>query len=114
MPEPAHAAALLLVAVLSGFAGMAWLALAMPAHAEQVWGQTLALRHARIMRMAGALGIASSLAFCLGADHASMAVLVWLMTLSGSALLVAMLLSGQPRLLRLLAPWVRTRWRPAR
>jgi hypothetical protein len=114
MPEPAHAAALLLVAVLSGFAGMAWLALAMPAHAEQVWGHALEFRHARIMRVAGALGIASSLAFCLRADHASMAVLVWLMTLSGSALLVAMLLSGHPRLLRLLAPWVRTRWRPAR
>ena len=113
MPEPTHAATLLLVAMLAGFAGMAWLALAMPTHAEQVWGRALAARPAQFMRVAGTLGVASSLAFCLKADHASMAALVWLMTLSGSALLVAMLLSSRPRLLRLLAPWVAARSQPA-
>ncbi|MGY1408936.1 DUF3325 domain-containing protein [Luteimonas sp. A611] len=109
MPEPTHAAALLLAAMLAGFAGMGWLALAMPAHAAQVWGRALDVRHAQLLRVAGAIGAASSLALCLKADHASMAVLVWLMTLSGSALLVAMLLSSRPRLLRLLAPWVDAR-----
>ena len=48
-----------------------------------------------------------ALALCLRADHASMAVLVWVMTLSGAALLVAFLLAARPRWLRLLAPWVR-------
>lgn len=114
MPESTQAAALLLAAVLAGFAGMGWLALAMPTHAQQVWGHAPSARRARIMRVAGALGVASSLAFCLGADHASMAVLVWLMTLSGSALLVAMLLSSRPRLLRVLAPWECARWGTAR
>ncbi len=114
MPESTHAAALLLVAILAGFAGMAWLALAMPAHAQQVWGRVLPAQHVRVMRVAGTCGLAASLLFCLMADHASMAVLVWLMTLSGSALLVAMLLSSRPRLLRMLAPWVGARRGAAR
>jgi len=114
MPELTHAAALLLASMLAGFVGMAWLALAMPAHAQQVWGRALDLGHIRLMRAAGALGVASSLALCLKADHATMAVLVWLMTLSASAVLVAMLLSSRPRLLRMLAPWVGVRRSPVR
>lgn len=113
MPETTHAAGLLLAALLAGFAGMGWLSLAMPAHAAQVWARALPVRQAQSLRAAGAIGVVASLVLCLLADHASMAVLVWLMTLSGSALLVAMLLSARPRLLRVLAPWVAVRSRPA-
>ncbi|MGJ4802320.1 DUF3325 domain-containing protein [Luteimonas sp. SDU82] len=100
MPE----SLLLMAATFAAFAAMGWLALTLPAHAVQVWGRPLPAGHARSLRVAGAIGIVASLALCLLADHASMAVLVWLMTLSGSALLVAMLLSSRPRWLRVLAP----------
>ena len=52
-----------------------------------------------------AIGVA--LVFCLAVDHATMAVLVWVMALSGAALLVAFTLSSQPQRLRVLAPWIK-------
>ncbi|HEX7770475.1 MAG TPA: DUF3325 domain-containing protein [Dokdonella sp.] len=107
MLEQVPAGVLLLAALLANIAGMGWLALAMPVHAAQVWGTAPASVTLRLLRSLGAIGIVVALALCLRADHASMAVLVWVMTLSGAALLVAFLLAARPRWLRLLAPWVR-------
>lgn len=107
MPEHASAAWLLLAAVSSAFAGMAWLALSMPVHAQQAWDRTPAPATLRVLRWIGAVAIAGSLLLCLRADHASMAVLVWVMASTGGALLVAFTLSSRPRWLRVLAPWVR-------
>jgi hypothetical protein len=45
---------------------------------------------------------------CLRADHPTMAVLVWVMALAGSALLIAFPPSWRPRRLRLLVAWVRS------
>lgn len=108
MPEHGSAAWLLLAALLASIAGMGWLALSMQVHARQAWGDVPAAMTLRVLRWMGAAGIAVALALCLRADHASMAVLVWVMTLSGAALLNAFLLASRPRWLRLLAPWVRS------
>lgn len=106
MPDHAMTTAPLWLAsaLLAACVGMAWLALAMPAHWEQVRGHApLSRRRVLVLRVLGALALAGSLALCLIADHASMAVLVWVMSIAASALLVALLLSWRPRWLRWLA-----------
>lgn len=99
----------LFMAALTAFLGMGWLALSLDAHWRQVVtpepGYHAPLRSPSL-RLMGALSLAAALLFCLLADHASMAVLVWIMLLAGSAVSVAMILTWQPQWLRLLAlPW---------
>ncbi|HEX7804094.1 MAG TPA: DUF3325 domain-containing protein [Pseudoxanthomonas sp.] len=106
MSEAMFAACLRSAALLSSVAGMGWLALSMQAHAQQVWGGMPALMTSRVLRWIGIAGLAAALGLCLRADHASMAVLVWIMSLTGGSLLVAFTLSWRPRWLRALAPWV--------
>ena len=94
---------LLALALAAAGLGMAWLALAMPAHWEQVRGaQPLAPRSVLLLRVLGTCALLASLALCLTADHASMAALVWVMALAASALGVALVLSWRPRWLRVL------------
>ena len=101
-----HDALMLLAAMAASVAGMGWLALAMEVHWTQAFGTApLTPSHGRALRVLGTLGLAVSLALCLAVDHASMASLVWVMTLAAAALLVAATLSWQARWLRLLAPW---------
>lgn len=107
MPDHTVHGWLLSAAALSAVAGMAWLALAMPVHAQQVWGRVPARATARVLRALGALGLVTTLALCLMVDHASMAVLVWIMNLAAAALLVASTLTWRARWLVVLAPWVR-------
>jgi len=102
------AEALLLVAsFIASVCGMAWLAFAKPFHWQQACG-TLPLRPqtARGLRALGAAALSSSLGLCLSVDHASMASLVWVMTLSASALLVAFTLAWRPRWLSWLVAWM--------
>jgi len=90
-------------AAVSAVIGFGWLALAMDTHWEQVHGEASPTPAAvRALRVAGALALAVSLVLCLSADHPSMAALVWLMLLAGSAAAIAATLSWQPRWLRLL------------
>lgn len=97
-------ALLLALSFVCAFAGMGWLALALKPHWVQVHG---AVRHdaslARKLRSFGTTCLMLSLAVCLGVDHASMACLVWVMTLSAASLLVAMALAYAPRSLSWLA-----------
>ena len=94
----ADAAWLGLAAVLA-LTGMGGLALAMAVH----WGQVMrrpveasaGTRHA--LRALGALALVSSLLACLMADRPSMAFLVWVMLLAGSAVAVALLLARPGR-----------------
>lgn len=109
MHEPAHAAWLLAAALGASVAGMGWLALAMPVHAQQVWGTPAAPATARILRVLGALGLSVSMLLCLAVDHPTMASLVWVMLLAAAALVVAFTLSWRARWLGVLAPWVRRR-----
>ena len=104
MPDAVMLAAALAASVL----GMAWLALAMETHWEQVRGTApLPARTVRALRLLGAAGLGASLALCLAVDHASMAALVWVMGLAASALAVAFTLTWRPRWLAALMPWVR-------
>lgn len=97
-------AILLLLAVAANFAGLGWLALAMDVHWEQVFGPRPASPGVvKRLRVLGVAGLAASLALCLRVDHASMAFLVWFMTLAGSALAIAFTLSWRARWLGLLA-----------
>ena len=109
MHESMTAPLLLLAALLSSLAGMGWLALSMPVHAQQVWGAALSTGTVRLLRVAGALALAAALVLCLAVDHATMASLVWVMGLTAAAVSVAMTLSWRPHWLRWLAPWVSAR-----
>lgn len=109
MPETGHPALLLAAALLVCVAGMGWLALAMPAHAQQVWGAAVTPAAARGLRLLGASGLVAGLLLCLAVDHPSMAVLVWVMALAGAALVVAFTLTWRAPWLGALAPWLRPR-----
>lgn len=99
---------LLAAALLLSTCGLGWLALAMDAHWQQVRGDPVAGRGTvRLLRALGAAALLLALGLCLQADHATMAVLVWVMALAGSALLIAFSLSWRPRWLRPLVAWVR-------
>ena len=106
MPDTVLATCLLLAAWLASVAGMGWLAVSMPVHAQQAWERIPSSATRRLLRCLGVVGIAAALGLCLTADHASMAVLVWVMASTGAALLVAFTLAWRPRWLRVLAPWV--------
>jgi protein TonB len=96
----------LATAALLTLAGMGWLALAMEVH----WGQVMhrpaesAARTRRLLRTLGIAALPLSLLACLMADRPSMAVLVWVMLLAGSAVAVAMTLARCPQVLRALWP----------
>lgn len=95
---------LLAAAFLASVCGMSWLALAMKPHWAQVRGSApYSTTTARNLRAAGAVALLLSLVVCLLVDHASMASLVWVMSVSASALIVAMTLTYKPRWLSWLA-----------
>ena len=97
---------ILFLALAACFLGLAWLALAMDVHWQQVRGSGApAPGTARLLRILGGLALAASFVLCFVADHASMAPLVWVMALAGSALIVAFTLAWKPRLLAPLIAW---------
>lgn len=93
---------LLTAAAVAALAGFGWLALGMDVHWAQVHGA--APYSALPLRVGGAAALALSLGLCLGVDHPTMAVLVWLMLLAGAAVAIAMTLSSRPQWLRRLWP----------
>ncbi len=89
---------LLAAAVFCSFCGMAWFALAKQPHWAQIRAQQpLTAQRVRRLQDLGTAALALSLVLCLRADAASMAALVWVMTLSASALFVALTLAWRPR-----------------
>ncbi len=98
----------LALAFAASVSGMGFLALAMPPHWEQVRAPApYPADKARGLRTLGAFSLGLSLAFCLSADHPSMASLVWVMALAASALIIAFTLAFRPRWLGWLVAWVR-------
>lgn len=96
---------LLGAALLAAGAGLGWLALAMEVHWQQVCGAApQPAGRVRLLRALGAAALVASLGLCLAVDHASMAVLVWVMALAAAALAVAFTLTWRPRWLRVLVP----------
>ena len=97
----------LILAVISCFAGFVWLALAMNAHWQQVHGLSAPNAKTRkTLRLLGGVGLLASAVLCFIADRPSMAALVWLMLLAASAPSVGMLLAWRPKLLRIFWPKV--------
>ncbi len=93
---------LLAIAFALSLIGMASLALTMEAHWAQVCkGRPQSPAALLRLRVVGAASLAAALVLCLIVDHASMAVLVWVMTMAASALAVAFTLTWQPRWLRM-------------
>ena len=92
----------LLIALLCSVGGIAWLALAMDVHWKQMQGEEAQAGRATVwaLRALGTGALLVSLLLCLRADHASMAVLVWVMSLAAAALLVAFALAWRPHWLR--------------
>lgn len=86
------------LALLCSLGGLAWWALAMEVHWQQVRGPHAPLpRHtAFVLRMLGTVALLASLSLCLWTDHGSMAVLVWVMSLAVSAVTVALTLAWRP------------------
>lgn len=101
-------------ALLCCTAGFAWLALSMESHWEQVRGsQPLPRSTAVALRVLGGAALAGALLLCLSVDHASMAALVWVMSLAGAALVVAFIFSWRPRWMTLLLLRVGSRSNPS-
>jgi hypothetical protein len=100
MPE----SVLLVLEVVAGVAGMAWLALAKLPHWQQVTGAgVLPGGTRRNLRVAGAVALGTALALALAADHVSMSFLTWVMTLAAASLVVAFTLAWRPRALNIFA-----------
>ncbi len=101
-------ALLLALALACCVYGMAWLALAMRTHWREVRGaQPLSRGNVLRLRVLGALGLLASLLIFLRVDHASMACLLWVMSMIPAVLLLAFTLAWRPRWLSWLVPWVR-------
>ncbi len=106
MPEAARDALMLAAALSLAVCGMAWFALAMNAHWQQVRRGAPTRRTATLLRVLGALALLASLLVCLRTDHATMAPLVWVMALAGAALLVAFVLAWRAQWLAPLVAWL--------
>lgn len=88
-----------LAALMLSFSGMAGLALAMDRHHEQVTGSAEVPRTPRrVLRWAGSLLLALSLAACIGAWGATVGLTAWCGCLTAGGLLVGVLLTYCPRL----------------
>ena len=95
---------LLIFAVLLGFSGFTWLALAMDVHWTRVQAGRNSAHPVKVLRIMGWVGLLVSATLCFMADRPSMAVLVWIMLLAATAPSVVMVLSWRPQLLRLFWP----------
>ena len=99
---------LLIVASLFSVLGMAWLALSMEVH----WAQARRLplgdsKPPRVaLRLAAAVALALCFGVCLWVDRPSIAALVWVMLLIGSAWMVAFILAKRPALAMRAWPFV--------
>lgn len=86
--------------------GMAWLALSMEVHWAQV--KQIPLAESRpphvLLKVFGFLALLISLVACMVADRPSIAALVWIMLMGGSAVAVAFALANRPGLLKLIWP----------
>ena len=100
---------LLTAALVVATAGMGWLALAMDVHWNQVCAAPRSRRTMVVLRVMGSASLLASLVFCLLADAATMATLVWMMLLAVSAATIAFVLSTRPRIL---APLIGVSSRP--
>jgi hypothetical protein len=102
-------ALMLLVALVVTVLGMGWLALSMESHWEQVRGRTTCPpATVNSLRVLGVVALFTSLVLCLMVDSASMASLVWVMSVAGAAVVVAFTLTWRATALAPLVFWTKT------
>lgn len=102
-----HDGLMLLAALAVTVAGMGWLALSMDSHWEQVRGAAACPpATAKSLRLLGAVALATALVLCLMVDSASMASLVWVMSVAFAAVVVAFTLTWRASALAPLVWWV--------
>lgn len=107
MLDTGSKALLLLGALGASTTGLGWLALALDAHWAQVrGGAARSATQVCALRVLGAAALVTSLLLCLSADHATIGVLVWIMTLAAGALTIAFTLAWRPSALAPLAAWL--------
>jgi len=97
---------LLCAAFACAASGMAFCALAMKVHWQQVRGGAPGPSAVRRLRLRAVAALVGSFALCVLADHISMAVLVWVMMLTVSSVLCALVLAYRPQSLRFLLVFV--------
>lgn len=98
---------LLAAAAAACLLAFAWFALAMEDHWRQVHGHDPRPGTPKTLRIFGIAALATSLALCLAADHASMAVLVWVMLVPVCVVAIALTLAWRPA-------WLRRAWSAGR
>jgi len=98
---------MILAALLVSLAGAVWLAASLDAHWQQLRGREAAAspRQVALLRGLGATAWLFALLLCCRADHASMAVLVWIMSISAASCAAAFLLAWRPRAVAWLLAW---------
>lgn len=94
----------LIASAMAALAGMGWLALTLQTHRKQVFPSGLQQISNRRLKVGGWSFLLLSAVFSFQADHPSMAVLVWIMLQAFAAMMVAMMLSRRPAMLRLICP----------
>jgi len=93
---------LLVLAMTSSLSGMAWLALAKKAHWQQLCGEgSLPKNKPMLYRLLGYTALLVSLALCILADNTSIAILVWVMSMTLGVICIAFALSFRPQWLRI-------------
>ncbi len=92
---------LLMFAAGSSLIGMVWLALAKKAHWHQLCEQPLPQKKQMLYRLLGYVALLISLVLCLLADNTSIAILVWVMSMTLAVVSIAFTLSYRPHWLRL-------------
>ena len=86
--------------------GMAWLALSMEVHWAQGKQIPLAESHPPrvLLKVLGFLALLISLVVCMVVDRPSIAALVWIMLMVGSAVAVAFALANRPAVFKVMCP----------
>lgn len=98
--SPVLSIGMLILGALFAVVALAAFAFAKPAHWRQIRSNEPQPRAiVQRLRAVGAIGLIASLLCCLAVDHASIAALVFVMSLAAAGLLVAFLLAWRPLLL---------------
>ncbi|MDC8783827.1 DUF3325 domain-containing protein [Roseateles koreensis] len=99
---------IIFAALWCSLAGAVWLAASLDVHWQQIRGAestAIGRKQVSALRLLGITAWFGSLLLCCGADHLSMAVLVWVMSISTASCAIAFILAWRPRALRCMVPW---------
>lgn len=85
------------------FVGLAFLALAMRRHHQQVWGRAPSRRVRLLLHLIGTVGLSASLVACIASAGWAIGPVLWFGLLSAASLVVVLLLTYRLRIAALAA-----------